>query len=275
MPKNDPAWKGPWDCAEFVSWLVFQEASILYGCTDDTAAPAQAEAYTGAWKHDVEAIGRKVSVEEAAATVGEFFFVIRRSLEGWAISRSATVWAATVEAKGRRYGVVADTVQGRRWHTGVLIPDLTYDAPGTIPVQSPASVYEPGASNMDPEVIRRIQKVLTEKGYHPGDIDGEYGPTTEGAVIAFQEQEGLTVDGAVGPETAEAMGISLVRDIEPAPAEKPIVLPGGQQAWARNPELLLVLASLLKEKSMATNPLPLPPKTIVCASCSPYCCRRH
>src|SRR5438874_10761443 len=28
-PKNNPTWKGPWDCAEFASWLVFQAADVL------------------------------------------------------------------------------------------------------------------------------------------------------------------------------------------------------------------------------------------------------
>src|SRR5438874_941604 len=34
-PKNNPKWKGPWDCAEFASWLVFQAAGVLYGCASD------------------------------------------------------------------------------------------------------------------------------------------------------------------------------------------------------------------------------------------------
>jgi hypothetical protein len=29
-PKNNPNWRGPWDCAEFTSWLVYQEARVLY-----------------------------------------------------------------------------------------------------------------------------------------------------------------------------------------------------------------------------------------------------
>jgi hypothetical protein len=40
VPKNNPNWRGPWDCAEFMSWLVYQEARILYGCIDDNSPPA-------------------------------------------------------------------------------------------------------------------------------------------------------------------------------------------------------------------------------------------
>jgi Putative peptidoglycan binding domain len=36
---------------------------------------------------------------------------------------------------------------------------------------------------------------------------GGHGPETADAVSAFQEQEQLTVDGAVSPPTAEALGL--------------------------------------------------------------------
>ena len=39
VPKNNANWRGPWDCAEFMSWLVFQCAGFLYGCLDNSAGP--------------------------------------------------------------------------------------------------------------------------------------------------------------------------------------------------------------------------------------------
>ena len=51
-PKDNPGWTGPWDCAEFASWLVFQIAARLYGCRRDFGDPATADAYTGYWAHD-------------------------------------------------------------------------------------------------------------------------------------------------------------------------------------------------------------------------------
>ena len=44
VPKNNANWRGPWDCAEFMSWLVFQTAGILYGCVDSDADPTLVEA---------------------------------------------------------------------------------------------------------------------------------------------------------------------------------------------------------------------------------------
>jgi len=45
VPKNNPNWEGPWDCAEFASWVTFQCAATLYGCNRDFGDPATADAY--------------------------------------------------------------------------------------------------------------------------------------------------------------------------------------------------------------------------------------
>src|SRR5882724_5320181 len=34
-PKNNAIFHGPWDCAEFVSWIIFQTTGRLYGCEDN------------------------------------------------------------------------------------------------------------------------------------------------------------------------------------------------------------------------------------------------
>ena len=52
----------------------------------------------------------------------------------------------------------------------------------------------------DPE-IRRIQERLRELTHYNGAVDGLFGPQTETAVRAFQENRGLSADGVVGPET--------------------------------------------------------------------------
>ena len=67
VPKDDPAWDGPWDCAEFVSWCVYQTAKVLYGCDNDRGEPATADAYTGFWGRDARSIGREISLAEAGA----------------------------------------------------------------------------------------------------------------------------------------------------------------------------------------------------------------
>ena len=58
------------------------------------------------------------------------------------------------------------------------------------------------------EVIA-VQKRLKQWGYYSGAVDGIFGYATERAVRWFQEKNGLTVDGVVGPKTAAAMGLNL------------------------------------------------------------------
>jgi lysozyme family protein len=83
---------------------------------------------------------------------------------------------------------------------------------------------------MDIAIVKRIQQALESKGFSPGTIDGEYGPDTEAAVVAFQLSEGLVADGEVGRDTAAALGISLIgakpadTPLQPAGTGKPTLL---------------------------------------------------
>ncbi|MGH8548698.1 MAG: peptidoglycan-binding protein [Methylococcales bacterium] len=57
-----------------------------------------------------------------------------------------------------------------------------------------------------PEVTE-LQEALKAKGFDPGMIDGEFGPNTEMAVIAFQKSAGLTADGIAREDTLAALGL--------------------------------------------------------------------
>lgn len=61
----------------------------------------------------------------------------------------------------------------------------------------------------DPELIESLQRALVSAGYDPGTPDGTFGEATEAAVIAFQEANGLSPDGIVGPETADALSTAV------------------------------------------------------------------
>ena len=63
----------------------------------------------------------------------------------------------------------------------------------------------------DPELIADLQRVLSRAGYDPGSPDGIFGQNTEEAVVAFQQANGLSPDGMVGPETAEALSRAVGR----------------------------------------------------------------
>jgi putative chitinase len=67
--------------------------------------------------------------------------------------------------------------------------------------------------------VRKLQEILKQRGFNPGAIDGDFGPATKAAVIAYQRSEGLLADGIAGPRTQHALG--LVSD-----GTLPSVIPG-------------------------------------------------
>lgn len=70
----------------------------------------------------------------------------------------------------------------------------------------PAASYKFGSSG---DQVKEIQQRLKDWGYYKGKVDGNYGKETENAVIAFQKKHGITIDGMVGSQTAEKLGVSI------------------------------------------------------------------
>lgn len=68
-----------------------------------------------------------------------------------------------------------------------------------------AASYKKGSSGA---VVTQIQTKLKSWGYYTGTVDSIYGSGTERAVRAFQQKNGLTVDGKAGDQTLAAMGLS-------------------------------------------------------------------
>ena len=61
--------------------------------------------------------------------------------------------------------------------------------------------YETLEYGSEGEAVRKLQQRLAKLGYAPGYTDGKYGTNTEAAVMAFQANNNLTVDGKAGPAT--------------------------------------------------------------------------
>lgn len=49
--------------------------------------------------------------------------------------------------------------------------------------------------------VKLIQQILEEQGFHPGKVDGKFGPQTTQAVKIFQREYELKIDGKVGYQT--------------------------------------------------------------------------
>lgn len=209
VPKNHTDWRGPWDCAEFLSWLVFQVSGILYGCDNDFGDPASADAFTGYWERDVNSSGIRVSVEQAARTLGAAILRVPRAKSTGHIVVSDGK-GGTVEAHSSRVGVIASQVGGRRWDMGILVPGIAYSEGSTVAVAPPdTTIYRLMSPMTKGAKVLEVQQSLKAAGYSPGALDGIFGRNTQAAVIAFQLAEGLVPDGEVGPQTAKALGIQL------------------------------------------------------------------
>ena len=57
------------------------------------------------------------------------------------------------------------------------------------------------------QVIVNVQRALQELGYYAGGISGALSPATRQAISAFQQDEGLEVNGAVDGPTVYALGL--------------------------------------------------------------------
>ena len=209
VPKNKPNWHGPWDCAEFTSWLVYQTTGRLYGCQNNMANPAVADAYTGYYNRDARAIGKIITINEAASTPGAFLLRIgANSLPGHVVVCDGD--GGTVEAHGHADGVINGSVDNRRWDYGILVPWINYDLSATVIVSDPVTtVYRVTNPRMVAPEVGEIQAALLHAGFDPKGVDNVYGMETAKAVLAFQEANGLLADGEVGAQTAAALGIEL------------------------------------------------------------------
>lgn len=55
--------------------------------------------------------------------------------------------------------------------------------------------------------VQRLQQLLRNEGYDPGPVDGIFGARTQSAVMAFQRDTHIAVDGIVGVQTWTALGV--------------------------------------------------------------------
>lgn len=98
-----------------------------------------------------------------------------------------------IEARGTKYGVIQTSLKGEDsagWTHWMKCPYITYD-----------SSLRKGSVGED---VKDLQTKLNKIGYSLV-IDGMFGPGLETAVINFQENNSLIVDGIVGPLTLDAI----------------------------------------------------------------------
>ena len=75
--------------------------------------------------------------------------------------------------------------------------------PGTMTTDVPTGIIRKGDTGAE---VHWMQTQLADKGYlRKSEIDGDFGKITLGALLAFQFEHGLDIDGICGPATIDAL----------------------------------------------------------------------
>ncbi len=84
---------------------------------------------------------------------------------------------------------------------GVTIFDVAADTK-TFPGPIDGSTVEAGDTGPQ---VEELERLLADRDFNPGAIDGRFDRDTEQAVKAFQESKGIAADGVVGGQTWTAL----------------------------------------------------------------------
>lgn len=109
------------------------------------------------------------------------------------------------------------TVIGYCWPKGWEVPE--------IPVEDRPTL---GRGDSGPDVVD-LQQMIP---HFTGEIDGDFGPTTESNVLRYQSSRGLEIDGVVGAETWHALYDN--KEPLPPPTPPPGALTAEQQLAIKN-----------------------------------------
>lgn len=178
------------DCSGLaIRFLLFDEKIVK---SDMTA--------NGLWEYITEkGHGKRISLKDVRA--GDYLFMGNDSNKhhvGYAVSETHAI-----ESKNHDVGVVLTKIADRGWNYAAR-PDWYEDVePDKYVLTRELRLTDP---YMRGEDVRKVQERLNELGYNCGSADGIFGNKTSIAVKNFQSDNGLTVDGIVGRNTAEKLG---------------------------------------------------------------------
>lgn len=112
------------------------------------------------------------------------------------------------------------------YHTKMAKAFRRYAGGGFVaPVKPAAGMLRLGSEGAR---VRELQVLLRRAGYAI-DVDGDFGPATKKAVMAYQRRKGIYVDGVAGPETMAK--IKALMQAEEAPGmQSPLEVPGAKSA---------------------------------------------
>lgn len=84
----------------------------------------------------------------------------------------------------------------------------TQKASSTSSKNSSSSASSTLNTDTEKELIKKVQEALNEKGYDCGNADGIMGKKSKQALMDFQKDNDLTIDGIIGDQVKIALNIS-------------------------------------------------------------------
>ena len=209
---------GSFDLATETALRAFQDAtSGIY--TDGVAGPATLRALysSGAARSKTPAAANAVATLEFGSEGSEVVRLQQRLqalgyLAGNADGKFGVATQAAVMAFQRNNNLTADGKAGSATQSKLYggtsnrasgnAANISSNNSGGRDTSGIASTgYETLQFGSEGDAVRRLQNKLQSLGYSPGYTDGKFGASTEAAVMAFQSNNNLTVDGKAGPAT--------------------------------------------------------------------------
>lgn len=134
-----------------------------------------------------------------------------------------------IELKSFSDDSVRGKVAGRGWTSWAQLPFVDYESEGSTTVPE-INIYKLGCRTLKRgskgNDVAELQAALVAMGYDCGSfgsnqdgVDGDFGRTTEAAVISFQTDADIEIDGKYGPESHAAL--LAMRQQGGKPEEKP------------------------------------------------------
>ena len=203
---------GPWDCAEFCSWVLYRLTGQAYGARPAAyrADTGGLEAWTGHWQSDLNA-GKfhEIDISDALSIPGA---ILLRHPNHANIKIGHIAFSAgnadTIEAKDSNSGVVHGSAQERYWTSALLIrDDIVYDRnPGDYWYRYPRKYWRLTNPETNGSEVMKIKRKLVSAGFAIDMTHDRFNEEVFNAVADFQRSKGLVVDGIVGPDTLRALG---------------------------------------------------------------------
>lgn len=123
---DNPDCTGPWDCAEFVSWCVFQTYGLKFGTTEYPGSRGP-DPFSGAWYQQAGERAALVDFYLAASTPGAILIRKPSRTRAGHVAISAGA-GETIEAYSSSRGVIRHKAfsTGRVWHRACFLPGIDY-----------------------------------------------------------------------------------------------------------------------------------------------------